>query len=255
MILVVDIGNTHIVLGAFDGDELKFVFRISTDPQKTEYEYASIVRNIFILKGIDMSLIEGAAMSCVVPQLTQTMKKALKLCFGINAVNVGPGVKTGINLNCDSPAQVGADLICSCVAAHELYGENCIVIDMGTATKLIAVDKNGVFIGLSIAPGLGMGMNALAMGTAQLPQVSLDAPDSVLGKNTQDCMKSGVVVGHACMIDGMVDRMLEELGGNWRVIVTGGFSSIIAPLCKRKTEIDETFILKGLRAVYTKNRK
>lgn len=256
MILTIDIGNTHIVLGAFSGDELVFVSRIKTDAQKTEDEYAAIIKSIVSLRKVETESIKGAVLSCVVPQLTNTIKRAVRLCFGVGTISVEPGIKTGIKLKCDAPAQVGADLICACVAAHELYNEPVIILDMGTATKILLVDEDGTFLGASIAPGIRMGINALASGTAQLPQISLEAPGSVIGNNTIDCMKSGVVLGGASMIDGMLDRIKEEFGPNWRIVATGGLAGVIVPHCKSQNiEIDDSLILKGLKVLYDKNKK
>ena len=255
MVLTIDIGNTHIVLGAFDGDKIVFTSRIKTDHEKTEFEYASVIKSIVELYGFDSGYITGAVMSCVVPPLVNTLKIAVKLCFDVETIVVGPGIKTGIMLKCDAPGQVGADLICACVAAHELYNEATIIIDMGTVTKILLIDEDGVFSGAIFAPGVGMGINALASGTAQLPKIGLDAPDSVVGTNTTDCMKSGVVYGNASMVDGLLDRIIEEKGDNWRIVATGGMSKVIIPLCRRKIELDDTLLLKGLKAIYDKNKK
>jgi len=255
MVLTIDIGNTHIVLGAFSGNELVFTSRIKTDNEKTEFEYAAVIKSIVELYGFDSSYITGAVMSCVVPPLVNTLKGAIRLCFNVNTIVVGPGIKTGIMLKCDAPGSVGADLICACVAAHEIYNEATIVIDMGTVTKILLIDGDGVFCGAIFAPGVGMGINALATGTAQLPKIGLDAPASVVGTNTIDCMKSGVVYGNASMIDGMLDRIIEENGEYSRIVATGGMSSVIIPHCKRKIELDDTFLLKGLKAIYDKNKK
>ena len=186
MILTIDIGNSNINFGVFEGDEIGFVARIATDTHKTEYEYAGAIANAIAISGIDKESIDGAIISSVVPPLNGVMKQAVKLIYGLNALLVGPGVKTGINIHCDNPASVGADIICACVAAHYLHGSPSLVIDMGTATKMMVVDKSGAFIGVSIMPGVMMGLLGLSSGTAQLPQVSLDAPSRVIGKNTAE---------------------------------------------------------------------
>lgn len=255
MIITVDIGNTNIVLGGFENDSIIFRSRISTDSKKTEDEYAVIIKNTVAMHNVSSEQINGAALSSVVPQLTSVMKRAIKLALGVNTTVVEPGVKTGIKLVCDYPNQVGADLICASAAAHEIYKASTIVLDLGTATKFILVKDDGTFIGLSIAPGVKMSVNALSSGTAQLPQISLDAPGSVIGTNTVDCMKSGVILGHACMIDGMIDRIFEEMPINWNVIATGGFAEKIIPNCKHKIDIDNDLLLKGLKIIYDKNNK
>lgn len=254
MILTVDIGNTSIALGGFDADELKFVVRLSTDITKTEDEYASKIMNILNLYGVNKSSVDGAIISSVVPPLNAVMKTALRLAYGVEALMVSPGIKTGIGILCDSPSSVGADLICSCVAANTLYSAPSLIIDIGTATKMIVTNNNGAFIGVSIIPGVVMGLNALSNGTAQLPQVGLEAPATVIGKNTVDCMKSGVIFGHASMMDGMVERINREVGEELPVIVTGGYASVIVPHCEHKMTIDEHLVLKGLNIIYNKNK-
>jgi type III pantothenate kinase len=254
MILTVDIGNTSIALGGFEADELKFVVRLSTDITKTEDEYASKIMNILNLYGVHKSGVDGGIISSVVPPLNAVMKNALRLAYGVEALMVSPGIKTGIGILCDSPSSVGADLICSCVAANTLYSAPSLIIDIGTATKMIVTNKNGAFIGVSIIPGVVMGLNALSNGTAQLPQVGLEAPPTVIGKNTVDCMKSGVIFGHASMMDGMIDRINREVGEELPVIVTGGYASVISPHCEHDMTIDEHLVLKGLNIIYNKNK-
>lgn len=253
MILTVDIGNTNIVLGGFLDDNLVFVARMETNTSQTEDEYATKILNILSIHDVKKGDISGAIISSVVPPLNSIIKKAIKFSYGTDALMVGPGIKTGINIQCDNPASVGADLICACVATHHIYGSPSLIIDMGTATKMMVMDKSGCFIGVSIIPGVRMGLNALSSGTAQLPQIGLDAPKSVIGKNTVDCMKSGVVFGNASLIDGMIDRFNEEMGEELKVYATGGLSSTIIPHCKHKIELDENIVLKGLNILYKKN--
>ncbi len=253
MILAIDIGNTSIALGGFEGDELKFVGRLSTDVTKTEDEYASKIMNILALHNVHKENVDGAIISSVVPALNSVMKSALRLVYDVEALMVSPGIKTGIGILCDSPSSVGADLICSCVAANTLYSSPALIIDIGTATKMIATNKNGAFIGVSIIPGVMMGLKALSSGTAQLPQVGLEAPANVIGKNTVDCMKSGIIFGHASMIDGMIDRINSEIGEELPVIVTGGYASAIIPHCNHKMTTDDYLVLKGLNIIYQKN--
>jgi len=234
MLLAIDIGNTNIVLGGFDGDEITFVARIATNAHKTEDEYATKIKSILALHEVDKTSVKGAIISSVVPPLNSVMKNAIKIVYGIEPLLVGPGVKTGLNILCDSPSQVGADLICACVASQNIYGSPSLVIDMGTATKILLVNSEGAFTGASIIPGVGIGLKALASGTAQLPQISLEAPRTALGKNTVDAMRSGVVLGNASMLDGMIDRVIEEEGYDMPVIATGGLSSTIVRHCRHK---------------------
>jgi type III pantothenate kinase len=254
MILTVDIGNSNINFGVFDADEIKFVARIATDRAKTEYEYASSLGSALSIYGIEKESIKGAIISSVVPPLNMAMRSAIRLLYGIDAILVGPGVKTGINIHCDNPASVGADIICASVAAHFIYGSPSLVVDMGTATKMMVMNDNGAFIGVSIIPGVMVGLDALANRTAQLPMVSLEAPKSVIGKNTVDCMRSGVIFGNASMVDGMIDRFYDELGGEVKVLATGGLSAAIVPYCKHKITYDEHLVLKGLNLIYKRNQ-
>ncbi len=253
MVLAIDIGNTNIAIGGFDGDELTFVVRISTNTSLTADEYAAKILGSLAVHGIEKKAVKGAIVSSVVPPLNKIMKDAISLIYGVEPLTVGPGIKTGINIHCDNPASVGSDLICACVAANKLYGSPSLIVDMGTATKMIAVDKRGSFIGVSIIPGVLMGLKALSSGTAQLPQVSLEAPTSVIGKNTVDCMKSGVVFGNAAMIDGMIDRFYSELGDGIQVLATGGLAPSIIPYCRHSLTLDEHMVLKGLNILYQKN--
>ena len=254
MILAIDIGNTNIVLGGFrEDDSLGFVARIATDATKTEDEYASKIRSILFLHGVEKTELTGAVISSVVPALNSVFVRALHMVYNLDPLLVGPGVKTGINIRCDNPASVGADLICACVAAHHLYGSPGLIIDMGTATKMMVMDDSGAFIGVSIIPGVNIGLHALTSGTAQLPQISLSAPPSVLGKNTVDCMRSGVVFGNASMLDGMIDRIFEEMGKELPLIATGGLAKTIIPHCRHTIQMDEDLLLKGLHILYKKN--
>ncbi len=253
MLLTIDIGNTNIVLGGYNGDELTFVSRISTNATKTEDEYATKIKSILSLNNIKEAVITGAIISSVVPPLNNIIKKAVKKVYGVETLLVGPGIKTGLNLLVDDPRQVGADLITASVAAYSLYKEAVLVIDMGTATKMMFVDSNGAFRGVSIIPGVQISIKALTGGTAQLPQISLDAPASVIGKNTIDCMKSGVIYGNASLIDGMIERITKECGVSPKLIATGGLAESIIPFCEHDILIDQYLVLEGLRIIYNKN--
>lgn len=253
MLLAIDVGNTNIVFGGFKDDELTFVSRISTEIFETEDEYAVKIMNVLSVHNVKKEDISAAILSSVVPQLNEIIKKAIKYAYGVETLMVAPGIKTGIGIRCDNPASVGADLICACVAAHHIYGSPSLIIDMGTATKMMVMDDSGTFIGLSIIPGVNMGLKGLASGTAQLPQISLDVPPSVLGKNTVDCMKSGVVFGNASLIDGMIDRINRTVGKELKVYATGGYSPVIIGQCEHEITIDEDLVLKGLNIIYKKN--
>ena len=254
MILTIDIGNSTIVMGGFMDNALKFVSRLSTDSTKTEDEYAVRILEALALYGIDKQDIDGAIIASVVPPLNAVIKKGVEFIFKKEPVFVGPGIKTGIGIQCDTPSSVGADLIAVSVAAHYIYGSPSLIIDMGTATKMTVVNKKGAFIGTSIIPGVLMGLNALADGTAQLPKISLEVPGGVIAKNTADCMRSGVLYGNASMIDGMIDRINHEFGENLKVYATGGLADLIIPLCSHQITVDEHLVLKGLNILYQKNK-
>ena len=254
MILALDVGNTNITIGGFEKDTLSFVARISADKGLTSDELALKLTGILSLYGVEKDTVKGAAVSSVVPPLTSAVVSAVRFVCGVDALVVGPGVKTGIGIHCDNPASVGSDLICACVAARELYSYPSVIIDVGTATNMMLLDKSGAFAGVSIMPGVMLGLSALADGTAQLPHVSLEAPKAVIGKNTADCIKSGVVFGSAAMIDGMIDRVCEEVGAPLPVYATGACAAQIVSHCRHEIEVGEHLVLRGLNMIYRKNR-
>lgn len=254
MILAIDMGNSNIVIGCIDDTKTYFVERLSTDQSKTALEYAIGFKTVLELYSIDNEEIEGAIISSVVPNLTNVITEAIEKIIGKAPLVVGPGIKTGLNLHMDNPKQVGSDLIVDAVAGINEYGAPLIVIDMGTATTLSVIDKDRNYVGGAILTGLRLSMEALSSKASQLFNVSLEAPKQAIGKNTVDCMKSGIVLGNAACIDGMIDRMEEELGYSAKVISTGGLSHVVIPLCKHEIIIDDTLLLKGLKIIYDKNR-
>ncbi|MBQ3127167.1 MAG: type III pantothenate kinase [Clostridia bacterium] len=254
MILTIDIGNSNIMLGGFAGDTLSFVVSISTETHQTADEYANKILGVLAVHHIADQKIDGAIISSVVPPLNSAIKEAVRIIWGIDPLMVGPGIKTGINIHCDTPSSVGADLICACVAAHNLYGSPSLIVDMGTATKMMVVNEKGTFIGVSIIPGVLMGLNSLSENTAQLPKVELEAPRAVVGKNTSDSMRSGVIFGNASMIDGMIDRINDEMGTILPIYATGGLAHLIIPHCRHAIRMDEHLVLKGLKFIYDKNK-
>ncbi len=253
MILTVDIGNSNINFGGFSDGKLVFSSCISTSATMTADECAAKLLAIFNFKLKSEVRLEGAAISSVVPPLTSVMKRALRELFGIEPITVGPGIKTGLSIHCDAPSSVGADLICASVAARSEYPLPALIIDIGTATKMILISKDGAFAGVSIIPGVRMGLDALAERTAQLPRISLDTPDAIIAKNTVDAMRSGVVFGNAALIDGMIDRIREEDGDELTLIATGGLADFIIPHCRHEIALDRQLVLKGLLALYNKN--
>ncbi|MDE5763989.1 MAG: type III pantothenate kinase [Ruminococcus sp.] len=256
MLLAVDIGNTNIVFGCVDIDDNIIVSeRISTNHNATATEYASLIKNILEMNDFKFSDIHDAVMSSVVPSVTNTVKSAIKKLFGVNAMVAGPGVKTGINILIDNPRQLGSDQAVDAVAAINTYPVPIIIIDMGTATTISVVDKNKNYIGGLIMTGMGVASDALIQRTAQLPKIDFEVPDNIIGKNTIDCMKSGALYSNACAIDGIIERIEEELGESCTAVATGGLSSVVIPLCRRKIYIDNDLLIRGLTIVYRKNKK
>lgn len=255
MILAVDIGNSNIVLGGIQGDTIAFEARLRTDPTKTSDEYCIDVKMILDVYGFKRGDVEGAIISSVVPQVLNSIKTAIKKLTGKTALVVGPGLKTGLNIRIENPSQTGADLVVGSVAALRAHKPPLIVIDMGTATTMIVLDETGALIGGCICPGVKISLDALTERTALLPGLQLDQPRKAIGRNTIDCMRSGIMLGNACMLDGMVQRMEEELGQKATVVITGGIAKFIAPLCKTPMIYDKDLLLKGLAFLYRENAK
>lgn len=255
MLLAIDVGNTNITLGVYDGESLKMTARIATESKSTADCYAVTLKNIIELKGLKVSDIDGAIIGSVVPAVGSMLVGAIETACGISPVVLGPGVKTGINIVIDNPGQLGADLAAGAAAALAHYDMPCIIFDLGTATTASVMDKNGAFLGGAIAAGLYTTLNALTSNTAALPGISIEPPKKVIGSNTVDSMRSGLIFGAASMIDGMIERIEEELGEKATVIATGGLSSVIVPLCKRDIVCDNDLLLEGLRLIYNRNRK
>ncbi len=253
MILTIDIGNTNITLGAYESERLSFTARLATDSRLTGDQYAIEIADLLRLNGKEPNAVKGAAISSVVPSVGSSIKQAIEKLCGISVISIGPGVKTGLNIRIDNPAQLGADMVAGAVAATAKYPLPCIVFDLGTATTISVIDENGAFIGGAIAAGLGTTLNALATGTAQLPFIDIAAPDRVIGTNTVDCMRSGLVVGAAAMLDGMASRMEKELGKKATLVATGGRAGAVISHCERDIIIDDDLLLEGLYIVYRKN--
>ena len=256
MILAIDMGNTNIVIGCVDEEKVLFEERLATDLSKTELEYVVIFKTVLELYGIEKEKVTGAIISSVVPQLVNIIKSAVYKLIKVEPMVVGPGVKTGPNILMDEPRRVGSDLIVDAVAAINNYGTPLIVIDMGTATTMSVIDRKGNYIGGVIMPGIRVSVDSLVSRTAQLQRISLDAPDKVIGKNTINCMKSGVVYGNASCIDGMIDRLADEMGealSDIKVIATGGLARVILPECRHNIIQDDELLLKGLKIIYDKN--
>lgn len=254
MILAIDIGNTNIVLGGISDGKVAFMARLSTNRIKTEDEYGIDIMNILKLYNVDRRRIEGGIIASVVPPVLSAIKLAVEMVIGQEPVVVGPGVKTGLNILMDNPATVGSDLIVSAVAALDEFKPPVIIVDMGTATTIAVVDKNKNYIGGAIMPGVNISLQSLSSRAAQLPAISLEEPKKAIGKNTIDCMRSGVVFGTAGMIDGCVERIENELGEKCKVIITGGLGKNFAEICKGDYEYNPELLLKGLYIIYNKNK-
>jgi type III pantothenate kinase len=256
MLLAVDIGNTNVVIGGIENGNIVFMARVITDRTKTEDEYAIQIKSILELYNVDVASIEGSIIASVVPPTLNSIKCAVKMLTGDEPKVVGPGIKTGINILMDNPAAVGADRITGAVAALNEYKPPIIIIDMGTSTTIEVIDKNKNYIGGMIMPGMNISLTALSNVCAQLPAISLEAPKRIVGKNTVDSMRSGIIFGTAAMLDGCVERIEAELGfekGEATVIMTGGLGKFISKFCLRKMIYAEDLVLKGLEIIYRKN--
>lgn len=253
MILAINIGNTYIQAGCIDKEKTYFLERFSTDTGKTALEYAINFKNVLEIYHIEPSDIEGGIIASVVPPVLGIVKEALERVLKKEVKVVGPGLKTGLNIRIDNPAQLGSNLVADAVAAISEYPTPMILIDMGTATSLSVIDKNKHYIGGAIYPGVQVAIDALALKTSQLPKIGLQAPDHIIGKNTVECMESGAVIGAACMLDGMITRMEEELGESATIVATGGVARFIVPECNHSIHYDNDLTLKGLLKIYEKN--
>lgn len=253
MILVLDIGNTNVTIGAYDGKKLLFVSRLATDRSRMEDQYMLELRDILNIYGLPPQEISGVAISSVVPCVNTAYINAVKRLTGAKIICAGPNVKTGITVNPANVHTIGADLITGCAAAAQMYDGPFIVLDMGTATTFMLVDENKNLIGGAIAPGVGISLDALVGHAARLTSIDLKAPAQVIGRNTAECMASGIVNGTSYMIDGMCDHIEEELGRKCCVIATGGLSHDIIKQCSRDIDYCGTLILDGLRIIYEMN--
>lgn len=255
MILAIDIGNSNITIGGVEDEKIIFEARMATDRIKTSDQYSVELKNLIELFEVDMKSIDGCIVASVVPPVSNSFYTAIRKVLGIQPMIVGPGIKTGLNILVDNPAQVGSDLIVAAVAALRVAKPPMAIVDMGTATTITVIDENGAFLGGSICTGVKISMEALTTRTAQLPAISLEQPKRVIGRNTVECMQSGLMVGTAAMLDGLVDRMEEELGQPLTVIATGGIARFVIPMCRREVIYERDLLLKGLAILYKNNVK
>ena len=253
MILAIDIGNTNIVIGCIRDDEILFNERVSTNHKATDLEYAIQIKNIFEIHEMDTSEIDGAIVSSVVPSITEAVENSVKKLSGCTPLVVGPGMKTGLRITIDNPAQLGSDLVVDAIAGIKNYGAPLIIIDMGTATTISVIDKDENYTGTLIIPGMRTSLDALVSGAAQLPKVKLDPPKRVVGTNTSESMANGVMYYAAAGLDGCIDRIEAELGEKCTVVATGGLAGTITPLCQKEVILDDDLLLKGLMILYKRN--
>ena len=254
MILAIDIGNTNIVVGCIDDEKIYFIERLSTVRTKTELEYAIDLKTVLDIYHIKRTDIEGCIISSVVPQITNVAKLAAEKILKKEALVLGPGVKTGLNILLDNPGEMGADRVADAVAALTYYPVPLVIVDMGTATTVSVVDVKKRYLGGMILPGVRVSLDALTSRASQLSGISIEEPKRLIGKNTVDCMKSGILYANAAAVDGIIDRIEEELGQKVTAIATGGMSKKIIPHCRREIIQDEDLLLKGLLVIYEKNK-
>ncbi|MBF1321328.1 MAG: type III pantothenate kinase [Megasphaera micronuciformis] len=254
MLLVIDVGNTNMVLGVYKDTELLDHWRISTDRQRTTDEYGVLIRELFYLNDLRADDINAIIISSVVPPVVPTLERMCQRYFGLSPLLIGPGVKTGMDIRYDNPREVGADRIVNAVAAYEKYGGPVIIVDFGTATTFCAVDAKGVYLGGSICPGIGISTEALVQRTAKLPRIELKRTDSVICRNTIESMQAGVFYGFVGQVEGIVSRMRRELDMSARVVATGGLAVVIAPATKAIDVVEPMLTLEGLRIIYERNR-
>lgn len=255
MLLAIDIGNTNLVMGCFRDDKILFKARIATDSTRTSDQYGVEIKNMLEAYGVKRSDIDDCIISSVVPPVFNSVRTGVIKIIGKQPMVVGPGLKTGLNIHVDVPSQVGSDRIVIAVAALAEYKPPLLLLDLGTATTIEAVEPDNVYMGGVIIPGVRVSLDALTSRAAQLPGISLDRPKQVIGKNTVDCMRSGMMYGTAAMIDGLIERMEEELGHKCTLIATGGLAQFITPLCRREIILEKDLLLKGLNIIYKKNKK
>ena len=255
MLLAIDIGNTNIVIGCIHRDKIMFEARIATDRTRTSDQYGVEIKNMLEAYGARVGDICDCIISSVVPPVFNSVCTGVIKVIGKQPIVVGPGLKTGLNIQMEVPSQVGSDRIVIAVAALAEYCPPLILMDLGTATTIEVVAPGSVYLGGVIIPGVKVSVDALTSRAAQLPGISLDRPRQVIGKNTVDCMRSGIMYGTAAMIDGMVERMEAELGRSCTLVATGGMAQFITPLCRREIILEKDLLLKGLNVIYKKNRR
>lgn len=254
MLLCTDVGNTNIKFALYEGKKQLVKLKFSTNPRKTEDEFAAELHTILSINGFNSGDIDGSIISSVVPMVTEALCKAIKKISGVKTLVLGPGVKSGLDLRIDNPATLGTDILAMCVAAKELYPCPAVIIGLGTATTIVYLDEQKRYCGGAISPGVSISLNALTNNGALLPSVDLTPPKKIIGTNTEDCIRSGVIIGTACMLDGMIERFNEERNVKSTVIATGGLAQSIVKNCKYDIILNDDLILEGLRLIFEKNK-
>lgn len=254
MILAIDVGNTNIVLGCIEAGDILNIVRVQTDPRGTDVEYAIKLKHVLEYYEIDPMSFDGAIISSVVPPVTSSLQKAVQALSGIDPLVVGPDMRTGMGVRLDDPSTLAGDLIVGSVAAMTCYGAPVIVIDMGTATTMVVIDRSNCYRGGAIFPGVMLSYRALSAGASLLPEISIVPPQKAISTNTVDSMRCGAVYGTAAMLDGMIERMEGELGERCTVVATGGLASSVTPYCRRHIICDDDLLLKGLWVLYERNK-
>ncbi len=253
MLLVIDVGNTNTVLGVYEGETLRHDFRIESSRGRTADEYVVLLRALLDLRAIPAARITASALASVVPALTETFQRTIRMAFGHDPMVVGPGIKTLMPILYEQPREVGADRIVNAVAAFERVHQGVIVVDFGTATTFDVVSPKGEYLGGVIAPGIQISAEALFLRAAKLPRVEIARPNRVLGRNTQHAMQSGIVLGYVGLVDGIVARLKDEMGFPCAVFATGGMARLIAPESKSIEVVDDNLTLDGLRILWNRN--
>lgn len=255
MLLCTDVGNTNIKFALYKDEKQIVKLRFSTDAKKTDDELAVELYTIFNINNVNIEDIDGSIISSVVPAVTESLVKAIKTVTDNDSIVLGPGVKSGLDLRIDNPASLGSDIVAMCVAVKELYSCPAIIIGLGTATTILYLNEKKCYCGGAICPGIRISLDALTNNGALLPSIELQPPKKAINTNTEDCIRSGVILGTASMLDGMIDRYNEEAGVNSTVVATGGLASSVIGNCKHDILVNDDLVLDGLRIIYAKNKK
>jgi type III pantothenate kinase len=254
VLLAIDVGNTHTVIGVYQDETLTRHWRLVTDASRTADEYGVLLWNLHRLSDVAIAASTAAIVCSVVPPMTTVMEDVCRAVLGTRPLVVGPGVKTGMPILYDNPKEVGADRICNAVAAYERYHQACIVVDFGTATTFDCISRRGEYLGGVITPGLGISLDALVTRTAKLPRVEMVKPPKVVGKTTVHAMQAGLIYGYASLVDGLVDRIRGEVDADARVLATGGLAGLLTPESRTIETADEFLTLDGLRLIHRRNQ-